>query len=151
MYLLAQNQVFLSVSYIFIMQRSLWGQKTKKHFFLYHTYPSHSDCLIKKFWNFRAQFLKFTCIHQRPNFELENKCVRWSLHFENSYSRIKVENQTRFIIAQFLAIVKFKPSQHRLKFGTEEAAWIQAAGDGTAGRLSAKNWLKLPIFLFLYE
>ena len=70
----------------------------------------------------------------------------WEFPKIESYSRIKAQNQTRFVIAQFLAIVQFKPSQHRLKFTTEEAAWIQAAGDGTAGRPLAKNWLKSPIF-----
>ena len=72
----------------------------------------------------------------------------WEFLIIESYLRIKVQNQTRFDIAQFLAIVQFKPSQHRLKFATEEAAWIQAAGDGTAGRLLAENWLKSPIFFY---
>ena len=75
----------------------------------------------------------------------------WEFPKIESYSRIKVQNQTRFVIAQFLAIVQFKPSQHRFKFATEEAAWIQAARDGRAGRLAAENWHKSPIFLFLYE
>ena len=66
----------------------------------------------------------------------------WEFPKIESYSRIKVQNQTRCVIEQFLPIVRFKPSQHRLEFATEEAAWIQAAGDGTAGRPSAENWLK---------
>ena len=75
----------------------------------------------------------------------------WEFPKIESYSRIKVQNQTRFVIAQFLAIVRFNPSQHRLKFATEEAAWIQAAGDGTAGRPLPKIDLNHPFFLFLYE